>query len=56
MRKAVLFAFILFSLFVVSFAAAQDEPKRAPSTAEERKRFVTLTHKLEENPLDKSLY
>lgn len=36
--------------------APQNEPKRGPSTAEERHRFVALTHKLEENPLDKSLY
>lgn len=39
-----------------TLAAAQDEPKRAPSTAEERQRFVALTHKLEQNPLDKTLY
>ena len=37
-------------------ALAQNEPKRGPSTAEERARFVTLTHKLEQNPLDKNLY
>ena len=37
-------------------ALAQNEPKRGPSTAEERSRFVTLTHKLEQNPLDKNLY
>lgn len=34
----------------------QDEPKRAPSTPEERQRFLALTHKLEETPLDKNLY
>jgi hypothetical protein len=56
MRKAVVFPFLLFSLLAVTLSVAQDEPKRAPSTAEERKRFVTLTRKLEENPLDKSLY
>jgi hypothetical protein len=37
-------------------AAPQDQPKRGPSTAEERARFVALTHKLEQTPLDKSLY
>lgn len=53
MRKAVLLSWML----VLSAAClAQDEPKRAPSTAEERKRFVALTHKLETAPLDKSLY
>lgn len=46
--------FTLILLCVVS--SGQDEPKRAPSTAEERTRFVTLTHKLEQTPLDKSLY
>ena len=35
---------------------AQDEPKRAPSTKEERQRFLSLTRKLEQDPLDKSLY
>jgi hypothetical protein len=53
MRQALL-AFLILSL---GFSAtAQDEPKRGPSTAEERQRFVGLTHKLEQNPLDKSLY
>jgi len=56
MRKAILFSFLLFSLLAVTLAAAQDEPKRAPSTAEERQRFLALTRKLEQNPLDKSLY
>ena len=56
MRKAVLFPFLLFSLLAVTLSVAQDEPKRAPSTAEERQRFLTLTRKLEQNPLDKSLY
>jgi hypothetical protein len=56
MRKAVPLLLILLSLSIFSAYAAQDEPKRAPSTAEERTRFVTLTHKLEQNPLDKSLY
>jgi hypothetical protein len=56
MRKAVPLLLILLSLSIFSAYAAQDEPKRAPSTAEERTRFVTLTHKLEQNPLDKTLY
>jgi hypothetical protein len=37
-------------------ALAQDEPKRGPSTPEERQRFIALAHKLEQSPLDKSLY
>jgi hypothetical protein len=61
MRKAVVFPFLLFSLLAVTLSVAQDEPqqdepKRAPSTAQERQRFLTLTRKLEQNPLDKSLY
>ncbi|HEY2363468.1 MAG TPA: hypothetical protein VGK36_20270 [Candidatus Angelobacter sp.] len=57
MRKAGLISLILF-LAVLSFAQDEpkDEPKRAPSTKEERQRFLTLTRKLEQSPLDKSLY
>jgi len=57
MRKARIFSFILLSLSILSLHAAQnDQPKRAPSTAEERQRFLGLTRKLEQNPLDKTLY
>ncbi len=56
MRKARLVSFILFSLAVLSASFAQNEPKRAPSTPAERQRFLALTHKLEQTPLDKSLY
>jgi hypothetical protein len=54
MRKAALSLVFLMSwnLCIVP----QDEPKRGPSTAEERQRFLALTHKLEETPLDKNLY
>ncbi|HEY3770808.1 MAG TPA: hypothetical protein VGN44_19195 [Candidatus Angelobacter sp.] len=55
MRFAVL-ARSLFFIFALTVAVAQDAPKRAPSTAEERQRFAALTHKLEQTPLDKSLY
>ena len=47
---------ILALLAACSLATAQDEPKRGPSTAEERKRFLELTRKLEQTPLDKALY
>jgi hypothetical protein len=58
MRKVGLISFLLFSLAVLAFAQDEpkDEPKRAPSTKEERQRFLALTRKLEQNPLDKSLY
>jgi hypothetical protein len=57
MRKSGLISFILFFLsFLAIHAAQDDQPKRAPSTAQERQRFLALTRKLEQNPLDKSLY
>jgi hypothetical protein len=59
-RKKMRYSRVVPSLFIflalVAAAFAQDEPKRAPSTAEERQRFLSLTRKLEQNPLDKSLY
>ena len=54
MRKRL--PFLIAALLLSSLAIGQDQPKRGPSTAEERTRFLTLTHKLEQNPLDKSLY
>jgi hypothetical protein len=57
--RAVHSLFLLLTLALLALtavAAAQNEPKRAPSTAEERQRFLSLTRKLEQNPLDKSLY
>jgi hypothetical protein len=57
MRKARIVSFVLISLSILSLCAAQDEPpKRAPSTADERQRFLALTRKLEQTPLEKSLY
>src|SRR6266849_6496681 len=53
-------ALVCFGVFAAAYASAQnepkDEPKRGPSTKEERQRFVALTRKLETTPLDKSLY
>lgn len=48
---------LLSVILLAGVAAAQDqqEPKRPPSTPEERKRFLTLVHKLEKTPLDQSL-
>lgn len=57
MRKARVVSFILLSFSILSLCSAQDDqPKRAPSTAQERQRFLALTRKLEQSPLDKSLY
>jgi hypothetical protein len=50
------FVCICLALFCVSVvAAAQVEPKRGPSTQEERQKFVALTHKMLEAPLDESV-
>jgi hypothetical protein len=50
------FAFIAcISLLFALLSAAQNEPKRGPSTPEERKRFVEIAHKMEAAPLDPSL-
>lgn len=48
---------LLAVIFVSALAWGQDEdqPKRGPSTPDERKRFVTLVQKLEKSPLDQSL-
>lgn len=54
MRKATAYCLIL--VFYCSLGLTQDEPKRAPSTPEERQRFLALSHKLEQSPLDKGLY
>ena len=47
--------YLLVTMTLMSaFACAQDEtePKRGPSTAEERKRFVEVVNKFEKTPLD----
>jgi hypothetical protein len=54
MSKARVVLFILLSFSILSLCSAQDE--RAPSTREERQRFLALTRKLEHDPLDKGLY
>ena len=54
--RLVLSLFLLLALSAAFAAQTDPKPKRGPSTAEERQRFVTLTHKLEQKPLDKSLY
>jgi hypothetical protein len=51
MRKAELFCSVILLLFCLG-SAAQD--KRAPSTPEERKRFVSVTREVIRSPLDSS--
>jgi hypothetical protein len=57
MRRVVCICFLVcLGISAAAHATTQDEPKRGPSTKEERQRFVALTRKLEVAPLDKSLY
>lgn len=51
--KLALFIGAILGLAVQSIG--QNEPKRGPSTPEERKRFVEIAHKMEAAPLDPSL-
>lgn len=64
MKKAFLFCLLLVLCSIVGWGQnqpkkdqpKQDQPKRAPSTPEERQRFLALTRKLEQTPLDRKLY
>jgi len=42
-------------LLLVQMMLGQNSTSRGPSTAAERTRFVEITHKLENDPLDHSL-
>lgn len=42
-------------LTLCSLALAQDAEKRGPSTADERKRFLEITRKMADSPLDPAL-
>jgi hypothetical protein len=53
MRTSWLASFAVFFLGVV--ALAQGDAKRGPSTAEERQRFLAITHRMQETPLDPDL-
>lgn len=55
MRKTIIASLLLFAASTLAWPQAQ-APTRGPSTAEERARFLALTRKLEETPLDKSLH
>lgn len=51
------FACVLLALICTSIPLlAQTDQERKPSTPEERQRFVTITRKLEQDPLDEKLY
>jgi hypothetical protein len=54
-RRTIFIGVALLSFCLLARPQDQEEPKRPPSTPEERKRFLTLVHKLEKTPLDQSL-
>ena len=55
MKKAILLWLVMVAVCVSALPQDDQTPKRAPSTPEERKRFVAIVHKLEQSPLDQSL-
>ncbi len=55
LRNFALLACALLSVVAVSGSQDQDQPKRGPSTPDERKRFVAIAHKMEQSPLDPAI-
>lgn len=55
--RSLCFAVLALSSFIAVTGYAQTDapPKRGPSTADERKRFVAIAHKMEDAPLDPAL-
>jgi carboxypeptidase Q len=53
MRRTLWVCLAVLALGALSFA--QGETKRGPSTAEERQRFLAITHRMQETPLDPDL-
>ncbi|HEX2330464.1 MAG TPA: hypothetical protein VHN74_17200 [Candidatus Angelobacter sp.] len=47
--------FFLLLVGILGIATAQQQSDRGPSTPDERKRFLAITHKMEEAPLDDNL-
>ncbi|HEY6249726.1 MAG TPA: hypothetical protein VI685_07175, partial [Candidatus Angelobacter sp.] len=54
-HKIIHVCLVLTLLCSLAKGQTAQEPQRGPSTPEERQRFLTLVHKLEQTPLDKSL-
>jgi hypothetical protein len=54
-RTAISAGLAILLLCISAFPQDRGGPKRAPSTPEERKRFVALVHRLEKTPLDENL-
>lgn len=55
LRKMFLLACAIVGIATLGLAQTQDQPKRGPSTPQERQRFLAIDHKMEQNPLDPSL-
>ena len=55
LRARAFVSFSLAALIFCSLAFGQDAAKRGPSTPDERKRFLEVTHKMAEAPLDPAL-
>jgi hypothetical protein len=58
MRTVRFLCLLICTLCLAALAVAQNTPappKRGPSTPEERKRLVSIEHKMEASPLDKGL-
>src|SRR5712671_868346 len=53
MKATLAFAMVMLGMCTV--AASQQQSQRRPSTPEERQRFVAITRKMEDAPLDQSL-
>jgi hypothetical protein len=53
--KMFLLACAIMALAGMALGQDQDQHQRGPSTPEERKRFLAIAHKMEQNPLDPSL-
>src|SRR5690242_6735765 len=54
-RRGTYIGLVVMVLCVLAGAQDQQEPKRSPSTPEERKRFLAIVAKAEKSPLDPPL-
>lgn len=55
LRTLFLLGCAILSLAALGVTQSDDQPTRGPSTPEERKRFLAIAHKMEQDPLDPSL-
>src|SRR5262245_9704359 len=55
MRRQIHLLLVVMALSLLACAQDQPEPKRGPSTPEERKRYLAIVAKFEKSPLDPGL-